>query len=133
MRRLRQIKRRWRWLAALIIMLWLAVLAADRLWPLPLHEVAPARVVVAEDGTPLWRFADKQGVWRYPVALDDVSPRYLQALIQYEDRWFWRHPGVNPLSVLRAACCKAGCSPTPTRRCTAWARMPCNCRSTPRG
>ncbi len=42
-------------------MLWLAVLAADRLWPLPLHEVAPARVVVAEDGTPLWRFADKQG------------------------------------------------------------------------
>ncbi|MCF6658815.1 peptidoglycan glycosyltransferase PbpC [Raoultella ornithinolytica] len=103
MRRLRQIKRRWRWLAALIIMLWLAVLAADRLWPLPLHEVAPARVVVAEDGTPLWRFADKQGVWRYPVALDDVSPRYLQALIQYEDRWFWRHPGVNPFAVIRAA------------------------------
>jgi penicillin-binding protein 1C len=103
MRRLRQVKRRWRWLAALIVMLWLAVLAADRLWPLPLHEVAPARVVVAEDGTPLWRFADKQGVWRYPVALDDVSPRYLQALIQYEDRWFWRHPGVNPFAVIRAA------------------------------
>jgi penicillin-binding protein 1C len=43
------------------------VLAADRLWPLPLQEVTPARVVVAEDGTPLWRFADAQGVWRYPV------------------------------------------------------------------
>ncbi len=37
-------------------LLWLAVLLADRLWPLPLHEVTPARVVVAEDGTPLWRF-----------------------------------------------------------------------------
>lgn len=84
-------------------MLWLAVLAADRLWPLPLNEVVLARVVVAEDGTPLWRFADSQGVWRYPVTLKDVSPHYLQALIQYEDRWFWRHPGVNPLSVLRAA------------------------------
>lgn len=103
MRALRQVKRRWRWLAALIVMLWLAVLAADRLWPLPLQEVAPARVVVAEDGTPLWRFADQQGVWRYPVALNDVSPRYLQALIQYEDRWFWRHPGVNPFAVFRAA------------------------------
>lgn len=77
-------------------LLWLAVLAADRLWPLPLHDVTPARVVVAEDGTPLWRFADAQGVWRYPVTLADVSPRYLQALIQYEDRWFWRHPGSIP-------------------------------------
>ncbi|MCP6582583.1 transglycosylase domain-containing protein, partial [Klebsiella pneumoniae] len=31
-----------------------------------------------------------------------VSPRYLQALIQYDDRWFWRLPGVNPFAVLRA-------------------------------
>ena len=98
-----RITRRWRWLAAGIGILWLAVLAADRLWPLPLNEVVPAWVVVAEDGTPLWRFADSQGVWRYPVTLNEVSPRYLQALIHYEDRWFWRHPGVNPLSVLRAA------------------------------
>ncbi|WP_339355923.1 transglycosylase domain-containing protein, partial [Klebsiella pneumoniae] len=103
MRALPCIKRRWRWLAAFIFLLWLAVLLADRLWPLPLHEVTPARVVVAEDGTPLWRFADAQGVWRYPVTIADVSPRYLQALIQYEDRWFWRHPGVNPFAVLRAA------------------------------
>ncbi|ADO47497.1 peptidoglycan glycosyltransferase PbpC [[Enterobacter] lignolyticus] len=94
---------RWLRLAGALVLLWLAVLAADRLWPLPLKEVAPARVVVAEDGTPLWRFADAEGIWRYPVAIDDVSPRYLQALIQYEDRWFWDHPGVNPLSVMRAA------------------------------
>lgn len=94
---------RWLWLAGCLVLCWLAVLAADRLWPLPLKEVAPARVVVAQDGTPLWRFADTDGIWRYPVTIDDVSPRYLQALIQYEDRWFWEHPGVNPLSVLRAA------------------------------
>lgn len=96
-------KSRWLWLAGCLIALWLAVCAADRLWPLPLKEVAPARVVVAEDGTPLWRFADAEGIWRYPVTIEEVSPRYLQALIQYEDRWFWEHPGVNPLSVLRAA------------------------------
>lgn len=47
-----RVKRRWRWLAAFIFLLWLAVLTADRLWPLPLHDVTPARVVVAEDGTP---------------------------------------------------------------------------------
>lgn len=96
-------KSRWRWLAGFFISLCLAVWLADRIWPLPLKEVAPARVVVAEDGTPLWRFADAEGIWRYPVTIEDVSPRYLQALIQYEDRWFWDHPGVNPFSVLRAA------------------------------
>lgn len=96
-------KTRWLWLAGLFIALWLAIWLADRIWPLPLKEVAPARVVVAEDGTPLWRFADAEGIWRYPVTLEEVSPRYLDALIQYEDRWFWDHPGVNPLSIARAA------------------------------
>ncbi|MGE1115875.1 transglycosylase domain-containing protein, partial [Priestia megaterium] len=74
-----------------------------RIWPLPMPADDLARVVLAEDGTPLWRFADADGVWRYPVSPDEVSPLYLQALLTYEDRWFYRHPGVNPLALARAA------------------------------
>ncbi|WLI75911.1 peptidoglycan glycosyltransferase PbpC [Kosakonia sp. H02] len=99
----RLLRTRWRWLAGIPLLLVLGVIAADKIWPLPLTEVSPSRVVVAEDGTPLWRFADADGIWRYPVTLEEVSPRYLQALIQYEDRWFWDHPGVNPFSIARAA------------------------------
>lgn len=80
-------------------LLWLA----DRIWPLPMPGDDLARVVLAEDGTPLWRFADTDGVWRYPVSPDEVSPLYLQALLTYEDRWFYHHPGVNPLALARAA------------------------------
>lgn len=102
-RLIRHLRRRWlRWLLAVCLpplLLWWA----DRQWPLPLAEAQMARVVTAEDGTPLWRYADSDGVWRYPVTLADVSPYYLQALLTYEDRWFYRHPGVNPLSLLRAA------------------------------
>ncbi|WP_370451497.1 peptidoglycan glycosyltransferase PbpC [Buttiauxella sp. B2] len=97
---------RWRHrylLVMLPLILCLGIWLADRLWPLPLSQANPARVVVAADGTPLWRFADENGIWRYPVTLNDVSPRYLEALINYEDRWFWDHPGINPLSILRAA------------------------------
>jgi len=83
---------------AVVVLLWLA----DRIWPLPLPKDDLARVVLAEDGTPLWRFADANGVWRYPVTLDQVSPYYLEALLTYEDRWFYRHPGVNPLALMRA-------------------------------
>nr|WP_177330425.1 peptidoglycan glycosyltransferase PbpC [Pseudomonas sp. MRSN 12121] len=86
-------------MALLCAALWLA----DRLWPLPLPRDDLARVVLAEDGTPLWRFADADGVWRYPVRIDEVSPYYLDALLTYEDRWFYSHPGVNPMALVRAA------------------------------
>jgi len=86
-------------LLALCTLLWLA----DRIWPLPLPRDDQARVVLAEDGTPLWRFADANGVWRYPVQVSEVSPLYLDALLTYEDRWFFQHPGVNPLALGRAA------------------------------
>ncbi|WP_240921193.1 transglycosylase domain-containing protein, partial [Metapseudomonas otitidis] len=91
-----------RWISVpllLLALLWLA----DRLFPLPLPVDDRARVVLAEDGTPLWRFADADGVWRYPVTPEQVSPYYLEALLTYEDRWFYRHPGVNPLALGRAA------------------------------
>lgn len=97
-----RLKRLRRWLIVACVplaLLWLA----DRVFPLPLPEDDLARVVLAEDGTPLWRFADRDGVWRYPVTPDEVSPYYLEALLTYEDRWFRQHPGVNPLALGRAA------------------------------
>jgi penicillin-binding protein 1C len=32
-----------------------------------------------------------------------VSPRYVEALLGYEDRFFRWHPGVNPFALARAA------------------------------
>lgn len=80
-------------------------LALDRLFPLPLPDArrGGATVVLAADGNPLRAFADRDGVWRYPVTPDEVSPHYLEALLGYEDRWFWQHGGVNPLAFGRAA------------------------------
>ena len=88
--------------ALLLLLCWLLFLLADRLDPLPDVQASGAQVVLARDGQPLWRFADDEGVWRYPVTLDEVSPLYLQALLGYEDRWFHLHPGINPPALLRA-------------------------------
>lgn len=77
--------------------------ALDRLFPLPLPDAnGGSTVVLARDGTPLRAFTDIDGAWRYPVTPDEVSPLYLQALLTYEDRWFYRHPGVNPVALARA-------------------------------
>ncbi|MBN8947012.1 MAG: penicillin-binding protein 1C [Rhodanobacter sp.] len=94
-----------RWLRASGVALAVLLLAAfilDRAFPL--HLPAPdtgSTVVLARDGTPLRAFADSDGVWRYPTTAKQVSPLYLQALLNYEDRWFYRHPGVNPYALLR--------------------------------
>ncbi|MGV8960604.1 MAG: penicillin-binding protein 1C [Stenotrophomonas sp.] len=80
-----------------------ALLLLDLLFPPPLPKSSDtSTLVVASDGTPLRAFADAEGVWRYPADADSVSPLYLQALLNYEDRWFWRHPGINPWALVRA-------------------------------
>ena len=98
---------RWRKIAKrsgvfLLCLLAFAVLL-DRLFPLPLPDpTSGSTVVLSADGTPLRAFPDTDGVWRYPVKPEDVSPLYVEALLTYEDRWFYKHPGVNPLALARA-------------------------------
>ena len=80
-----------------------SLLILDFAFPPPLPKARDtSTLVVARDGTPLRAFADRDGVWRYPATPESVSPLYLQALLNYEDRHFYRHPGVNPWALLRA-------------------------------
>ncbi|MCO7226343.1 penicillin-binding protein 1C [Pleionea sp. CnH1-48] len=90
---------------ALLLAPFLLFLLLDFLFPLPLpgqHSQDFAQVITDNKGQPLRVFADADGVWRYPIKPEDVSPLYLEALLNYEDRWFEHHPGVNPLSLMRA-------------------------------
>jgi penicillin-binding protein 1C len=86
---------------ALLILFFLTVLA-DYIWPADLASNRGAQIVVDSEGEVLRRFADKRGVWRYPTSNTDVSEYYQQALLSYEDRWFYSHPGINPLAMMRA-------------------------------
>ena len=91
------------WLRWGTVALLVGLLLLDLLFPPPLPGKRGTSVVVAaRDGSPLRAFADAEGVWRYPTTPEQVSPLYLQALLGYEDRWFWRHPGINPVAMLRA-------------------------------
>ncbi len=87
------------------VMVLLTFVTMDWLMPLPIEAFEQrhfAQVVVDRTGQPLRSFADAEGVWRYPVTLDQVSPRYLEALINYEDQYYYQHFGINPLAVMRA-------------------------------
>ncbi|MEL1266196.1 penicillin-binding protein 1C [Pseudoxanthomonas putridarboris] len=91
------------WLRWATVAVLVALLVLDFAFPPPLPKARDiSTLVVARDGTPLRAFADREGVWRHPATPDSVSPLYLQALLTYEDRWFWKHPGINPWALLRA-------------------------------
>jgi penicillin-binding protein 1C len=104
-----RIPTRRQWLRAIAVALAIALgccillIGADRLYPLPPIDTNGALVVVADDGTPLRNYPSRDGIWRYPAKLSDVSPYYAQTLMHYEDGWFYWHPGVNPLALARAA------------------------------
>lgn len=101
-----------RWIArAFRVLLSLAaVLAAWTLlnrvvWPLPYDRLhRPASIFVfARDGQLLSRFTAPDDYWRKPVTLHDVSPLMVKSVLAIEDKWFYWHPGVNPVSLVMAA------------------------------
>lgn len=105
MGRLRLI-RSWRIVSSVVLscgLLFAGFLLLDQLFPVDLEPRSAAHVVIDSHGEPLRAFADEQGDWRYHTRLDQVSPLYIKTLITYEDRWFYHHFGINPLSLLRAA------------------------------
>ncbi|HUN12271.1 MAG TPA: transglycosylase domain-containing protein, partial [Rhabdaerophilum sp.] len=63
---------------------------------------ARSTIVVDKSGKLLRPFVMADGRWRMPLSARDVDPRYLAMLIDYEDRRFRKHHGVDPVAILRA-------------------------------
>jgi penicillin-binding protein 1C len=81
------------------------VCCAVRLWPrAPILASYPASsAVYAANGDLLRLTIARDGAYRLPVPLADISPRYIDAVLLHEDQHFWRHPGVNPWALVRSA------------------------------
>jgi penicillin-binding protein 1C len=79
--------------------------ALNWLFPFPWEKLQRPPAVVALDrhGQPLRFFLPADDRWRFPMRLADMPPELPQALVASEDRRFYRHHGVDPLAVARAA------------------------------
>jgi penicillin-binding protein 1C len=91
-------------LVAVLVVVALALMAV-RLWPhAPLREAAGlSSAVYARDGQLLRLSLAADDQYRLWVPLADIDARLPRAVLLYEDRWFYWHPGVNPVALLRAA------------------------------
>jgi penicillin-binding protein 1C len=85
-----------------LLTLVIAFFIVDFIAPVHLKPKHISQIILADNGTPLRAFPDASGVWRYPVTVDEVSSLYIEALLNYEDRYFYHHPGINPIALTRA-------------------------------
>lgn len=69
--------------------------------PSPLFEVPYSTVVYDRNSELLGARIASDQQWRFPT-VDSVPEKYKTCLIEFEDRYFNYHWGVNPVSVLRA-------------------------------
>jgi penicillin-binding protein 1C len=84
---------------------WVLFSALDWLFPFPWQALnrPPALVVADRNGEPLRFFLPPDQRWRLPVRLSELPPELPRALVASEDRRFYRHAGIDPLAVARAA------------------------------
>lgn len=93
-------------LMGIAIILFVLVMFLDLVvFPLPKEMLTrkPAHFIYSRDGQLLNCFSSSDHFWRKPVRLEEISPALIETVIAYEDKWFYYHPGVNPVSIISAA------------------------------
>jgi len=59
-------------------------------------------VILDQDQKPLSRYLNADDKWRFKTERVEVSPFFEKAILEKEDKYFFLHPGVNPLAIIRA-------------------------------
>lgn len=69
--------------------------------PNPLFNAPTATVVESSQGTLLGAKIATDGQWRFPE-IDSVPYKFEHCVLQFEDAYFYGHPGFNPISMVKA-------------------------------
>lgn len=96
-------RRRSLYLFSGILLFFLFFLLLDAIFPFRTENVNYSKAIYASDSTMLHGFLSADQKWRLYADLEEITPELRKAFIFKEDRWFYFHPGVNPMAVFRAA------------------------------
>ncbi len=92
---------------AIFICASIAIIAACILWlkdkPVLLEQYDFSTSVYDRDGHLLRLNTAKDESYRVFVPFDEISKNVQEATLLYEDRYFWSHPGFNPIAIVKAA------------------------------
>ncbi|MEL7269044.1 MAG: penicillin-binding protein 1C [Bacteroidota bacterium] len=69
--------------------------------PKVLFPTPTSTIVESKEGELLGALIAADGQWRFPT-LDSIPPKFEECILQFEDEYFYRHPGFNPISMFNA-------------------------------
>lgn len=86
-----------------VIFILIGLMLIALLWPVPtpLFDAPYATVLNSREGQLLGARIADDGQWRFPPG-NALPDKYKQCVVQFEDRYFYMHPGINPIAILRA-------------------------------
>lgn len=83
------------------ILLLMLLIAYAFCLPKQLFNKPTSTVIESTEGELLGALIADDGQWRFPVS-DSVPHKFEQCIVQFEDAYFYKHPGFNPISIFKA-------------------------------
>src|SRR5580698_3268139 len=99
--RKKQIKTFSKWTSTFIVVPILLFILLNFLFPLP-DKIEYSTVVTDNKGEVIHAFLTPDQQWRMKTDLAEISPLLRKTIIEKEDKYFYYHPGINPVAMLRA-------------------------------
>jgi len=85
-----------------IIIPFILFLFLNVIFPLRIN-IPYSQIITASDGSVLHAFLSSDDKWRMKTELNEITPLLKKSIIEKEDKYFYWHPGINPVAMVRAA------------------------------
>ncbi|HSZ24364.1 MAG TPA: penicillin-binding protein 1C [Cytophagaceae bacterium] len=72
------------------------------IFPFPIDNISYSQIILAKDSTVMNASLNRSEKWRMKTELTEIVPQLKEAFLYKEDKYFYYHPGFNPIAVLRA-------------------------------
>src|SRR5690348_13144355 len=73
------------------------------IFPLP-DKIEYSTIITDSKGEVINAYLTKDQKWRMKTELSEISPLLRKTIIAKEDKYFYSHPGINPLAIVKAFC-----------------------------
>ncbi|WP_276500442.1 penicillin-binding protein 1C [Terrimonas pollutisoli] len=84
-----------------LLLLFVVFLLLNLIFPLP-DKIEYSTVITDNKGEVINVYLTADEKWRMKTELQEISPLLRKTIVAKEDKYFYSHPGVNPLAITRA-------------------------------